>query len=222
MSHHRGAGAKELVNSVSPSPVLSSVPTDGAVAPDPSTRPGSLHVAVHNSMVAAALSVTAQRAGWQVRLAADPSSVLLTDRVPSEHEAAQVGPVVLVVEPTPYSARCAVDGLGTLCITSVVRADQPDDLESALRCLEQDRASFPCEVLHLAQQMPAVNARQSALMGAVLAGQTTAQMARGLNLSPASVKRELSRLSGLLGVHSRAALFARALELGARPEPLRP
>ena len=59
-------------------------------------------------------------------------------------------------------------------------------------------------------------------MGAVLAGQTTAQMARGLNLSPASVKRELSSLSALLGVHSRAALFARALELGVRPEPLRP
>ena len=207
------------MSTASHQPTLAPVPATGDAATG-SRRP--LCVRVHNSMVAAALTVTAQRAGWPVRPHPDTHGVLLTDRVPADHELDRVHAVVLVVEPTPFSTRRAVDALGALRITSVVRSDEPDDLEAALACLDQDRASFPVDVLALAQQMPAVNERQAGLLGAVLAGQTTAQMAKGLNLSPASVKRELSSVSALLGVHNRSALFARALELGVRPEPLRP
>lgn len=226
MSRSGAVVPKEGVSIPSRPPNLASVPTDvsaGAAAapdPEPCTATGGIHVAVQNSMVAAALSVTAQRSGWQLRRSAGADCVLLTDHVPSEHEAARVGPIVLVIEPTPFSARRAVDALGALRITSVVRSDEPDDLEAALRCLDQDRSSFPREVLVLARRMPAVNERQASLLGAVLAGQTTAQMAKGLHLSPASVKRELSAVSSLLGVPTRAALFARALELGVRPAPL--
>lgn len=149
-------------------------------------------------------------------------SVLITDRIPSTPYQRGADAVVLVIEPTPFGARQAVDALGALRITSVVAADRPEDLEAALECLVSDRASLPRRVLELAAQMPDVSERQVGLLGAVLAGQTTSQMARGLHLSPASVKRELSTVSSVLGVGSRPTLFARALELGVRPAPLLP
>ena len=180
-------------------------------------------VAVANPMIAAALSVTAQRQGWQTRPVPEPGAVLITDRLPpSSTGEGDVDAVVLVCDPTPFAARRAVDAVAALRVTAVVRADQPDDLRAALACLEEERGSIPRTILSLAAQMPEVNQRQVALLGAVLAGQTTSQMARGLHLSPASVKRELGALSRSLDATTRAALLARALELGVQPLPLRP
>lgn len=184
-------------------------------------RSGVVHVSVENSMVAAALTVTAQHQGWTVRPAPEPGAVMITDRIPARaRSGADGGAVVLVIDPAPFSARRALDALAGLRITTVVCNDQPGDLEAALACLQEDRASVPRRVLTLAGRMPTVNERQVALLGAVLAGQTTAQMARGLHLSTASVKRELQALSCSLDAATRPALFARALELGVRPEPL--
>ncbi len=220
MSHPVALLRKEDVSSAAPRPSL-------AVA-RPLSSPDDRHgrvvcVAVGNSMVAAALTVTAQRQGWLTRPSPEAGSVLITDRVPtSPTDRARVDAVVLVIEPTPFGARRAVDAMAALEVTAVVGADQPDELDAALACLADERGSVPRRILDLAARMPEVTERQAALLGAVLAGQTTSQMARGLTLSPASVKRELSCLSGTLEVSSRAALFARALELGVRPEPLRP
>lgn len=182
-----------------------------------------VHVSVANPMLAEALRATAERLGWALRANRDAGAVLVTDRVPVH--AVPVAPgsgVVLVCEPTPCAARAAVDAVADLVVSSIVCADRPDDLQAALDGLAHARASLPVRVLTLASRMPRLNDRQRSLLAGVLSGQTNAEMARGLNLSPASVKRELGRMYSRLGVTSRAGLSARALDLGVRPERLRP
>jgi DNA-binding NarL/FixJ family response regulator len=233
VSHHLVLGPKDVVTPAAPRPALSLAATatplmaldgDPVVHPDgqhPDGRHrGSACISVGNSMVGAALSVTAQRQGWSLLPAPAPGSVLITDVVPSATIGEQAAAVVLVSEPTPFGARRALDAVAALQVTAVVCADEPGDLQAALACLAEDRGSIPRRVGSLAARMPEVNPRQVALLGAVLAGQTTAQMARGLHLSSASVKRELGTLSRTLRVTTRAALFARALELGVQPAPL--
>lgn len=192
---------------------------DGAPAP----TAGAVHLAVSNSMVAAALRVTAEGLGWSLRAARDAGVVLVTDRVPVHAVPGAPGSgVVLVCDPTPSAARAAVDAVADLVVSSVVCSDQPDDLHAALEGLSAGRACVPMRILTLAARMPRLTERQSVLLGAVLAGQTNADMARALGLSAASVKRELGRMYARMGVSSRAALSARALELGVPPRRLRP
>ena len=68
--------------------------------------------------------------------------------------------------------------------------------------------------------MPSLSDRQEVIMRAILSGQTNKQLSRGLGLSPASIKRELTELYRHLGAANRLELAHRAMTLGLGPRRL--
>lgn len=166
-------------------------------------------------MLAEALVAAAARSGWGHVSHRAPGAVLVTDRPAARLRGSPAGNnAVLVCEPTAYAARRALDAVSELVAAAVMRSDEPADLTSALEGMAVGRASIPMDVLALAAQMPAITERQTAILGAVVAGQTNTDICRGMYLSPASVKRELSALHQALGSVSRVGLAASARELG--------
>lgn len=185
--------------------------------------PPHLHVNVRNAMVTEALIAAAERHGWRHDASFEPGSVLVVDRPVARPRGAPAGNrAVLVCEPTSFEARRALDVVAELLAVAVVCADAPSDLESALDGVLVGRVSMPTRVLDLAASMPHLTERQVAVLGAVVAGQTNADIGRGLYLSPASVKREMAALYAALGAQSRSALAAMGRELGVPGRPVAP
>jgi DNA-binding CsgD family transcriptional regulator len=179
-----------------------------------------LHVQVGNEMLGEALIAAAQRHGWLHQRSWSPGAVRVVDRPVARPDGAPAGNLtVLVCEPTAFAARAALDAVSELLVVAVVCADAPADLVSALDGVRVGRASVPTRVLELAAGMPQLTERQSAVLSAVVAGQTNAEIGRGQNLSPASVKREMSALYTALGAQTRAALAAAGGLLGVPARP---
>ena len=103
---------------------------------------------------------------------------------------------------------------------AVVLADQPDQLATALRAVGGGNATTPSRAIELAAELPSLSERQELIMRAILAGQTNKQLSRGLGLSPASIKRELTELYRHLGAANRLELAHRAMTLGFVPKRL--
>lgn len=73
---------------------------------------------------------------------------------------------------------------------------------------------MPLEVVERASLLPELSERQVLIVQAVVAGQATKEIARGLYLSDASIKRELAAMFRGFGVENRLALAALAMSLG--------
>lgn len=190
---------------------------------DAHDRALSVRIAVHNPMVAEALSATAVRSGWRETVNHTCGQVLVSDRPPARRSTERGGNnVVVVCEPTPWGARAALDSVASLLATSVVCADQPADLARALDAMVQDAASIPIRVLDLAGEMPLLTERQSLVLGGVLAGQSNSAICEGLYVSVASVKRDLTCLYSAFGASTRSSLVAAAARVGVPPRPVLP
>ncbi len=129
---------------------------------------------------------------------------------------------MLVCEPTPLAARTAMDAMSNLLAAALVATDRPDDLACALDGLADGRGSVPVRIMALAADMPDLSERQRVILSAVVAGQSNLEIGRGLYLSAASIKREMSSLYGALGVLNRSVLVATAMTLGIPPAPVLP
>ena len=69
--------------------------------------------------------------------------------------------------------------------------------------------------------MPSITTREREILELVADGQTNAQVAAGLFISPGTVRRHLENAFLKLGVHTRTAAVARLRSLTRRP-PSRP
>lgn len=182
-----------------------------------------LHVQVRNEMLGEALVAAAERHGWRHQRAFAPGMVRVVDRPVARPDGAPPGNLtVLVCEPTAFAARASLDAVAELLVVAVVCADAPADLVSALDGVRVGRVSVPTRVLDLADDMPQLTERQLAVLSAVIAGQTNAEIGRGQDLSPASVKRETSALYTALGAQNRTALAAAGRRLGVPARPALP
>ena len=120
---------------------------------------------------------------------------------------------VLVVRLTPLSCRDAVRAVRLGSARSVLRADRPDDLPALLR-LATPWCAIPRRVLDLAAQAAVLTSRQWAVVRAIGEGRPLHDEAAALGVSEATLKRDLRRLRAELGLPDRAAIVARAHELG--------
>jgi DNA-binding NarL/FixJ family response regulator len=176
-------------------------------------------VAVGSETLARALTFVGRGAGWVDADTPGACDVLIADTVDSlRGSGARYR--ILVTEPTPKACRVAVDEIVTGRAHAIVLADQPDQLATALRAVGGDNATAPSRAIELAAQLPLLSDRQVQIMRAILAGQTNKQLSRGLGLSPASIKRELTELYRLLGAANRLELAHRAMTLGYLPKRL--
>jgi DNA-binding NarL/FixJ family response regulator len=170
-------------------------------------------VAVRSETLARALTFVGRAAGWIDAEHGGPCDVLIVDTVEDLHRAGSRFRI-LVTEPTPKACRSAVDEIMAGRVHAVVLADHPDQLATALRAVDGGHATAPSRVIELAAQLPVLSHRQVQIMRAILAGQTNKQLSRGLGLSPASIKRELTELYRQLGAANRLELAHRAMTLG--------
>ncbi len=128
--------------------------------------------------------------------------------------------LVLICEPTPLSARRALDAVAELNASAVVLSDEPQGLAVALDSLSEGRMTLPLRVVELARRMPPLTERQLVILASVAAGQSNAEIARALALSTQSVKRELGIAYQLVGGSDRGELIDGAIALGLEPAPL--
>ena len=180
---------------------------------------GEFLVAVRSETLARALTFVGRAAGWVDADRFASCDVVIVDSV----EAVRSAPSrcrILVTDPTPRACRAAVDEVMGGTAHAIVLADQPDQLATALHAVAGGHATTPSRAIALASELPPLSERQERIMRATLAGQTNKQLSRGLGLSPASIKRELTDLYRLLGVINRLELAHRAMTLGFGPQRL--
>ena len=180
---------------------------------------GVFLVVVRSETLARALTFVGRAAGW---LDADRHArcdVVIVDTIEALRSADSTYRI-LVTDPTPKACRGAVDEIMSGTVQAVVLADQPDQLATALRAVGAGNATAPSRAIELASEMPSLTERQEVIMRAILAGQTNKQLSRGLGLSPASIKRELTELYRHLAAANRLELAHRAMTLGFGPKRL--
>ena len=176
-------------------------------------------VSVRSETLARALTFVGRAAGWVDAERVGGCDVAIVDTIDALH-AALSRYRILVTEPTPKACRSAVDQIMSGRAHAVVLADQPDQLATALGAVGRGHATAPSRAIELASQLPLLTERQVQIMGAILAGQTNKQLSRGLGLSPASIKRELTELYRHLCAANRLELAHRAMTLGYSPKRL--
>ena len=176
-------------------------------------------VAVRSETLARALTFVGRAAGWVDADRLTPCDVVIVDSIDALRSAGSRYRI-LVTDPTPKACRAAVDEVMTGAAQSVVLADQPDQLATALRAVGGGNATTPSRAIELAAELPSLSDRQEVIMRAIWPGQTNKQLSRGLGLSPASIKRELTELYRHLGAANRLELAHRAMTLGFVPKRL--
>lgn len=178
----------------------------------------SLRIDVRNRMLAQALSATAAQQGWLEVTESSERAVLVTDQPPARPVGARGGnDVALVCDATPWHARYALNCLASLLIGSVICSDQPADLSRALDAMANGAVTVPGRVLELASAMPLLSERQSLVIRGLLAGHSNQDISHLLNVSLASVKRDLGTLYAAFDVSTRTGLAAAAIDAGVPP-----
>jgi DNA-binding NarL/FixJ family response regulator len=182
-----------------------------------SSTASEFSVSVGSETLARALTFVGRAAGWVDAERTTACDVTIVDTI----DALDTAPAryrILVTEPTPKACRGAVAEIVTGRAHAVVLADQPDQLATALTAVDRGHATAPSRAIELAALLPSLTERQVQIMQAILAGQTNKQLSRGLGLSPASIKRELTELYRHLGAANRLELAHRTMTLGYSPK----
>lgn len=127
---------------------------------------------------------------------------------------------VLICESAPVACAAALRRLLRGDVGAVVPDERLAALPEVLDALHRRRSILDLDVVALATLVPALDARQHAVLQGVLAGQSTREIAANAYLSLATVKRSVSQLYRAFGVHGTAALTRRASSLGFRARPV--
>jgi DNA-binding NarL/FixJ family response regulator len=176
-------------------------------------------VAVRSATLARALTLTGRAAGWVDADTRGNGDLFIADTVDALHHS-NARYRILVVEPTAKACRVAVDAITSASADAVVLSDRLDQLDTALQAIRNGHTPIPARAIELAMQLPSLTARHVQILQAILAGQTNKHLSRGLGLSPASIKRELTELYRLLGAGNRLELAHCAMTLGYLPQRL--
>ncbi len=150
------------------------------------------------------------------------SRLLITDvspTPPGDHAWSGVSgtATVLVVGPTPYDARWALQTMATVPVHGMVPAQRPADLAEVLASLAGDVVQVPASVVELARAAPALTHEQHVLAELLVAGRSNPEICRVMDISQSGVKRRLSSLFELFEVDNRVQAAAVAAGLGIRP-----
>jgi DNA-binding CsgD family transcriptional regulator len=177
---------------------------------------GRVVVALRSSMLDHAVRGVLAASGWTVQdpVDAGPDLLRIVD------DGVRPGPAdrtVLVCPATPVGCATALRRLIAGHVGAIVPDDRLTLIPAALAALRRRRSLLELDVVDLASLVPDLDARQRAVLEALLAGQSAKDIAAGAYLSLATVKRTLSDLFRLFGVRSGLQLTRRAASLGYQP-----
>lgn len=184
---------------------------------------GECVVSVAGETLREALMSVAARAGWSPRLVAthpraDSGAVSVSDSLVAVVGGQAARRSVLVVDPTPIGSSVGVRAFASGTVAAVISSDRPSDLAGALQSVAEGWGAVPLDVVGRASLLPELSERQVLIIQAVVAGQATKEIARGLYLSDASIKRELASMFRGFGVENRLALAAEVVPPGVEVE----
>lgn len=136
-----------------------------------------------------------------------------TDRQASSSDTA----TVLVIGPTPFDARRALDLMVAVPFHGMITPDRPEGMNDVLDALDHQGVFVPVEVIERARTVPALTDLDLALAAELMAGRTNPQISATLGLSISGLKRRLTMLFELLEVDNRVQAAATAARLGVPP-----
>lgn len=175
---------------------------------------------VRNRLLHTALSAVGEAAGWTVRRSIGPGTLVVIDAEPLHQATGAIGAnVALVVERTPFATKRGLQLLSRGVVLGLFCEDEPRDLIHVLQGLRHGRATTPRSVFDMASHMPEIGERREEVIAGLAGGHSIRDISSALHISEASVKRDLSEVYAILDVSDRAALVARAHQLGIRPSP---
>jgi DNA-binding CsgD family transcriptional regulator len=178
--------------------------------------PRSVFVHVADSTLARVLCASVDDKSWVVVDGAREAAVLVTDDLVRDASLTRSG-VIEVVLPLPRCAHLGVDNVMSGMSQAVVLADEPGSLADALGQLVSGEVFASARAVALRLQFPAFSARQDSLLLLLARGASTKTIVRQLDISVASVQREIAVVEDRLGVKGRPALAVAAVLLGFPP-----
>lgn len=170
-------------------------------------------VALRVTVVAQAVRGVLRASGWRVEV---PSVSLrhLPHIIDNTLSPSTPDHTVLVCSSTPVGCATALRRLTGGEIGAIVPDDQLGSIPEVLAALRHRRTLLELDVIDRASLVPELDARQQAVLEALLAGQSAREIAASAYLSHATVKRALSQLLRSFGVRSGLQLARRAAALG--------
>lgn len=170
---------------------------------------GTVRVEVEEVTLSQAISFVLDEAGWR-RAATNGGQHdhVVTDRVGCR------GASVLLVPARPVPCREALLALGEGRVRAVLASDDVSGLPDALAALESGVCTVPVRIIDAAREVPVLSERQHHLVAGIVAGRTNRTLARQLQVSEATIKREMSELLRRFDVPNRMALAATVVRLG--------
>jgi DNA-binding CsgD family transcriptional regulator len=177
---------------------------------------GRVVVSLHASVLDHAVRGVLAANGWAVADGVDDDGAL-PRIVDDGHRPGPADRTLLVCPATPVGCATALRRLTSGLVGAIVPDDRLTVIPAALAALRRRRSLLELDVIDLAGLVPDLDARQRAVLEALLAGQSAKDIAAGAYLSLATVKRTLSELFRLFGVRSGLQLTRRAASLGFRP-----
>jgi DNA-binding CsgD family transcriptional regulator len=169
-------------------------------------------LSVRETTLRLALSFVIEDAGWSRAEAPGPRCLHVADRVSGGSDERPLD--VLVVAPTPATSRAAMAAFSEGRTRAVLDATRPDELPRTLELVAQLLCVVPVEILDAAHHAPALSRRLDDTLHLLLRGQPNRLIARSVQQSEATTKRDVAELLRLFDAPNRTALVATATRLG--------
>ncbi|MEO8695676.1 MAG: LuxR C-terminal-related transcriptional regulator [Acidimicrobiales bacterium] len=172
--------------------------------------------AIADRQLSSLLQSSLDEAIWIAVGEASASAVLVSDDLARDTIVSRRR-VVEVAAPFPRGAKQAVTNVSTRLSQGAILADDYASITAALSAITHGGVYMAERVFDLADQFPALTARQDAVLAKIAQGARTVDIVSNLHTSKTVVKLEIQAIENRLGVSGRAALVAAALSLGFAP-----
>jgi DNA-binding NarL/FixJ family response regulator len=174
---------------------------------------GIVHLDVEETTLRLALSFVAEDAGWR-RGGRSDAHVVVSDQL---HTATGERPVgVLVITPQPARCQAALRAVAHGWASVLLSADDPEQLPAGLEAARSGFVLMPKRLVDAANQVPPLDDRLTQTLILVAAHKSNSAIARALQESESTAKRDVSALMRLLEVRTRGELGVAAARLGYR------
>jgi DNA-binding NarL/FixJ family response regulator len=127
---------------------------------------------------------------------------------------------IAIVHPSPASCAAALRLFMTGEIVGATCRDEIDELIPVVNAAAHGLSALPTRVISIARSGPTLTSRQVDVLRALIEGLANRQIARHLELSEATVRRELQALATALHADSRCSIVAAGHRYGYGAPPL--
>jgi DNA-binding NarL/FixJ family response regulator len=171
-----------------------------------------VHLDLRDTAVRFAFSFAADLAGWSRTAGRAADVAVVADRIA---ERVDVPPLdVLVLTPTPAASRLAIDAFTSGRVRAIVSDAEPESLAGALEGARGGLSVVSSAIVEAAHRFPSLTARLEHTLHLVVRGRPNRDIARALQQSEATTKRDVAELLRRFDATNRVALAATALRLG--------